>query len=264
MLSKLNRRQKQWLENATPEQRKAFAAKGPAEVAEMHNFTTGKDYFIAGLRGLMFDQRQFDNYDAAYKHAEIELAHLQADSTLLVLDEVTLGIDGRNATINDQLEQATVMAKQILHLGAMVTDTDTVPDAVEEFIDDLDSHLAAELAEDMPWLATLLGQDTDTEEDEQDSSLSLGEKIEFFNEQVYRHACYGYLVQYATPVFTPHRGSSGDWNGGSFSWGYYSTQWFYGETLEETVGKALGWAEARRAAEITKAEAMEAETEVAA
>ncbi len=264
MLSKLNHRQRMWLVGATQEQRKAFIAKGPAEVAEMHNFATGKDYFIAGLRGLMFDQRQFDSYDAAFKHAEIELAHLQADHTLLVLDEVARGIDGRNATINDQLEQATVMAKQILHLGAMVTDTDTVPDAVEEFIDDLDSHLAADLAEDMPWLATLLEQETNTEEDEQDSPRSQGEQIEFFNELVYRHACYGFLVQYGTPVFTPHRDSGGEWNGGSFSWSRYATQWFYGETLEETVGKALRWAEACRAAEIAKAEAKEAETEVAA
>lgn len=259
MLSKLNRRQKQWLERATPEQRKAFAAKGPAEVAEMINITTFIPYYMAGLRGLLFDNRQFDKAENAGKHAEAELAHLQADPTLQALDEVALGIDGGNATINDQLEQATVMAKQILHLGAMVTEADIVPDAVEDFIDDLDSHLAAELAEDMPWLAKLLEQETDSEED---SPLSRYEQTGLFNELVYRHACYGYLVQYGTPVFTPHRGSNGDWNGGSFSWGYYSTQWFYGETLEETVGKALSWAEACRAAEIAEAEAKEVEAAV--
>lgn len=264
MLSKLNRRQKQWLESATPEQRKAFATKGPAEVAELINITTYTPYYMAGLRGLLFDQRQFDSHAAAYKHAEIELAHLQVDSTLPALDEVALGIDGGNATINDQLEQATVMARQILHLGAMVTDTDTVPDAVEAFMDDMDRQLAADLAEDMPWLATLLEQDSGTEEDEQDNPRRWSEQIELFNTLIYRHACYGYLVQYATPVFTPRRDSNGEWNGGSFSWGYYGTQWFYGETLEETVTKALVWAEACRAAEIAKAEAKEASAEVAA
>lgn len=258
MLSKLNRRQKQWLESATPEQRKAFAAKGPAEVAELINITTHTPYYMAGLRGLLFDQRQFNNPDAAYKHAEIELAHLQADPALLVLDEVALGIDGRNATINDQLEQATVRAEQILHLGTMLTQCDEMPSPLIEFIEELDNHIAKSLTTDMPWLQEMLTRW------ESGDPMTDAEEREDFNTLVYHHACYGYLVLYGTPIFTPRRGSSGDWNGGSFSWGYYSTQWFYGETLEETVGKALSWAEARRAAEIAKAEAMEAEMEVAA
>lgn len=258
MLSKLNRRQKQWLESATPEQRKAFAAKGPAEVADLINITTDTPYYMAGLRGLLFDQRQFDNHAAAFKHAEIELAHLQADSTLLELDEAALGIDGRNATINDQLEQATIRAEQILHLGTMLTQCDDMPDALIEFIKDLDHFIAKDLATDMPWLLELLNRW------ENGNGVSDAEERDDFNTQAYRHACYGYLVKYATPELTPYRDSGGEWNGGSFSWSYYSTQWFYGETLEETVGKALSWAEARRAAEIAKAEAMEAETEVAA
>lgn len=258
MLSKLNRRQKQWLENATPEQRKAFAAKGPAEVAELINITTDTPYYMAGLRGLLFDQRQFDNQAAAFKHAEIELAHLQADPTLQVLDEVALGIDGRNATINDQLEQATVRAERTLHLGTMLTQCDDMPDVLIEFIDELNSYIARDLATDMPWLLELLNRW------ESDDPKTDAEQRDDFNTLAYRHACYGFLVQYGTPVFTPHRDSGGDWNGGSFSWSYYSTQWFYGETLEETVSKALSWTEACRAAEITKAEAMEAEMEVAA
>lgn len=258
MLSKLNRRQKQWLESATPEQRKAFAAKGPAEVAELINITTDTPYYMAGLRGLLFDQRQFNNHAAAFKHAEIELAHLQADPTLQALDEVALGIDGRNATINDQLEQATVRAEQILHLGTMLTQCDEMPRTLIEFIEELDNHIAKSLTTDMPWLQEMLTRW------ESEDRMTDAEERDDFNTLAYRHACYGYLVQYATPVFTPRRDSGGEWNGGSFSWGYYSTQWFYGETLEETVSKALSWAEACRAAEITKAEAKEAEMEVAA
>lgn len=258
MLTKLNRRQHAWLQTATPEQRKAFAAKGPAEVAELINITTHTPYFMAGLRGLLFDNRQFDKAEDAGKHAETELAYLQADTSLPVLDEVALGIDGRNATLNDQLEQATIRAEHILHLGAMLTQSDDMPDALIEFIDDLDKHIAKALATDMPWLPEMLtrweSEDGVTDEEERDD----------FNTLVYRHACYGYLVKYATPVMKPRRCSNGEWSGASFSWGYYNTAWFYGETLEETVTKALNWAESLRQQEIAEIEAKESSAEVAA
>lgn len=258
MLTKLNRRQHAWLQTATPEQRKAFAAKGPAEVAELINITTHTPYFMAGLRGLLFDNRQFDQAEDAGKHAETELAYLQADTTLPVLDEVALGIDGRNATLNDQLEQATVRAEHILHLGTMLTQPDDMPDALIEFIDDLDSYIAKALATDMPWLPEMLtrweGEDGVMDAEEHDD----------FNTLVYRHACYGYLVQYATPAMKPLRSSNGEWRGASYSWGYYSTAWFYGETLEETTTKAVAWAESLRQLEIAEAEAKEAGAEVAA
>lgn len=258
MLTKLNRRQHTWLQNATPEQRKAFAAKGPAEVAELINITTHTTYFMAGLRGLLFDKRQFDKAEDAGKHAETELAYLQADTTLPVLDEVALGIDSRNATLNDQLEQATIRAEQILHLGTMLTQADDMPDALIDFINDLDNHIVKALATDMPWLPEMLARwengDGVTDEEARDD----------FNTQVYHHACYGYLVEYATPVMTPRRCSNGEWSGTSFSWSYYSRAWFYGETLEETVAKALAWAEHLRQQEIADIEAKEACAEVAA
>lgn len=258
MLSKLNRRQHAWLQTATAEQRKAFAAKGPAEVAELINITTHTPYYMGGLRGLLFDHRQFDKAEDAAKHAETELAYLQNDAILPALDEVALGIDGGNALLNDQLEQATVRAQQILHLGTMLTQADDMPDALIEFINDLDSYLAKDLATDMPWLLELLNRW------ENGNGVTDAEERDDFNSQVYRHACYGFLVLYGTPVFTPHRDSSGEWNGGSFSWSYYTTQWFYGETLEETVTKAQAWAESLRQQEIAKAEAKEAQAEVTA
>jgi len=258
MLTKLNHRQQTWLQYATPEQRKAFAAKGPAEVAELINITTGTTYFMAGLRGLLFDKRKFEKAEDAGKHAETELAYLQADTTLPVLDEVALGIDSRNATLNDQLEQATIRAKQILHLGAMLTQADSMPEPLGDFIDDLDIHIAKALATDMPWLPEMLARW------EREDSVTDEEEREDFNTLVYRHACYGYLVEYATPVMKPMRSSNGEWCGASFSWGHYHTQWFYGETLEETVGKALSWAESLRQQEIAELEAKEANAEVAA
>lgn len=60
---------------------------------------------------------------------------------------------------------------------------------------------------------------------------------------------FGFLVKFATPVMKPSgRGSR------SFSWGYYSTQWIYAETLDEAVEKGLAWVSECRAREDVKAE----------
>lgn len=59
----------------------------------------------------------------------------------------------------------------------------------------------------------------------------------------------GFLVQFATPIMEP---VSKDCR--SFSWGYYNTQWIYGDTIEAAVEKGLAWVETRRAAEDAKAD----------
>ncbi len=52
----------------------------------------------------------------------------------------------------------------------------------------------------------------------------------------------GYLVEYGTPIITD----------GSYSWGHYTTEWFYGETVEDTFAAAVTWTEQTRACEKTK------------
>ena len=48
----------------------------------------------------------------------------------------------------------------------------------------------------------------------------------------------GYLVQFATPI---PRDFYED--GFSFSWGFYTLEWIYAETLEEACVKAIAWQE---------------------
>lgn len=246
MLSKLNLRQRTWLDKATSEQLRAFLAKGEPEVGEMIDMHTRISFFCAGIRGLRVGTTEFKSAEEAYAYAQAEWHKLRADTSLPVLDEAALGIDSRNATINDLLEQATIRADQIIHLGSMVTDSDAIPDCLQDFLDDLDERIEASLCEDMPWLHELL---EDTEEDTEPMA-------QLFNEQLYRYACYGYLVKYATPVMKAYKSGS-EWRSGIYSWGYYTTQWFYGESLEETTRKAIAWAEQCRADEKAKAEAKE-------
>lgn len=75
---------------------------------------------------------------------------------------------------------------------------------------------------------------------------------EEFAEACWRKSCFGFLVQFATPVMKPHF-KDGKVSGGSYSWGYYNTGWFYGETFEEATQKALAWAASKREEEEKKA-----------
>lgn len=61
---------------------------------------------------------------------------------------------------------------------------------------------------------------------------------------------YGFLVQMATPVMRPSKSGSR-----SFSWGYYSTQWVYGETLDEALERGFGWVAEQRKKEDEKSAA---------
>jgi|SRR6185369_8526589 len=60
---------------------------------------------------------------------------------------------------------------------------------------------------------------------------------------------FGFLVRMATPIMTPVGKS-----GGSYSWGYYTTKWFYGETLEIALEAGFSWVAAQREKERMKAQ----------
>lgn len=73
--------------------------------------------------------------------------------------------------------------------------------------------------------------------------------IEFSAEWLIDNDRLGFLAKVATPVMTYHKESECS----SFSWGYYRTQWVYGETMDEVVAKAIAWADKQREAEKARA-----------
>lgn len=73
--------------------------------------------------------------------------------------------------------------------------------------------------------------------------------LEFAAEWLIDHQRLGFLVQVATPVMQHSKSNKSS----IFSWGYYSTRWVYGETMDEVVSKAIAWANKRR--EFEKSEA---------
>ncbi|MCG9100484.1 hypothetical protein [Laribacter hongkongensis] len=242
----MNKRQREWLATASEDEIKAFAAAGEPEVGNMIDRQSFKEYFAAGIRGLRVSSTDHETAEAAYDEAQAKRDEWRADVTLPALDERALGIDGLNTTLHDKLYEATLRTETILHMGAMFSSGDDMSGILEEFFDDLDDSIASQLAGDMPFLEGLL------KEDEEDG-FPVKEII--FSE-IHRHSCFGWLVQFATPVMTPHK-REGEWRGNTFSWGYYNTRWFYGETFEETVEKAAEWADECRQEEREKVEAQE-------
>lgn len=131
----------------------------------------------------------------------------------------------------------TVRLDEVIYLAGSLSEIDALADVfVEKFVEYLDPDEVREVFPDMP----------------EYTYRSLGEAergyVEEFAEWLVMARKWGFLVHFETPVMTP------DANGCStFSWGRYTTRWFYGETLEEAFEKGFAWVAERRAEERKKA-----------
>lgn len=133
--------------------------------------------------------------------------------------------------ILEKLYEATLRVERTIYLAGALSDS-SLPDDLNDFLDDED--VVAECLGDIPDWVDLAARPVDRGDWVCEWLMSAGR--------------FGYLVQFATPVMTPHSATSR-----SFSWGYYSTKWVYAETMEEAIDKGLAWAEERRAKEDSKA-----------
>jgi hypothetical protein len=132
-------------------------------------------------------------------------------------------------TISGPLEEATARIETILHIGAMTTDGDCLPTALEDMLQDQDTDDLKRLFPGMP--ARVM------------ETFDEGEPSEFV-EWVYRHKRLGFLVLFATPVMKHI--SEGHC---SYSWGHYGTRWVYADTLDDALQQGLAWVAERRAKE---------------
>ncbi len=103
-------------------------------------------------------------------------------------------------------------AEEIIHIASMATD------------EVLSEPLKGALEDDFEYLSELLG-------------FEVVEDMEENSWNIVNSGKRGFLVKMATPVPTFH----GDGNGYSFSWGCYTTQWFYSDDIEQTYKDAVVW-----------------------
>lgn len=139
-----------------------------------------------------------------------------------------------NKQLHQQLFQANARIESMIHLGGMITDGDSLPEA----IDDLLYEGPETLADVFPDVPASIKE-----------VLNVRDEIHSaFCEWIHQKQRLGFVVQFATPVMS-HVDEDG---GGTYSWGHYYTHWAYGETLEEAAGKGLAWVAERRASEREK------------
>jgi hypothetical protein len=139
-----------------------------------------------------------------------------------------------NKQLHEQLEQATARIEALIHIGGMLTDPDSLPNAIERLLEEDDDTLSHAFPDIPDWVKEALDD--------------LAERGYAFFEWAHQNNKLGFVVQFATPVM---RDVDGD-GGGTFSWGHYCTRWVYGETLEEAAKRGLEWVAERRAAELEK------------
>lgn len=152
----------------------------------------------------------------------------------------------RRATMNKQLTQelwdANARIESMIHIGGMAADGDSLPNVLEDLLQEDDETLAHAFPDMPAWVKEVLDD--------------RHERGPAFSEWVHRSGKLGFVVQFATPVMS----NVDEHGGGTYSWGHYYTRWTYGETLEEAASNALAWVAERRAHERQKqrTEAVEA------
>lgn len=65
--------------------------------------------------------------------------------------------------------------------------------------------------------------------------------------QLYRHGLLGYVARFATPIY-----NHADETSASYSWGWYATNWFYADTIEECWVRAVEWSKQHKAKAIAE------------
>lgn len=136
--------------------------------------------------------------------------------------------------ITEALFEASVRFDHVIYLAGALSQGDSLPPGLSDFLIEEDGTTIGEALPGLP--QSFLTEDDDT-------------CREFVAEWLIDNGRLGFMVQAATPVMTRMSPTSRH-----FSWGYYSTQWLYGDTMEEVVSKAVDWARERRDAEDAKAE----------
>lgn len=139
--------------------------------------------------------------------------------------------DVSNKVTAETLDNATARIDRIVWLAAMSSDF-----SFAEPLEDLLECEADLLRKLFPWVPGDVFAGSVTDE--------VAEMVMFHSAEAGK---LGFVIQMATPVMRPYKG------GRSFSWGWYSTAWFYGETLDEALQAGLAWVAERRAAEDAKA-----------
>lgn len=242
---KLNPTQIAWFNQATEDQKTVFLASGTVEVGEFLNMNDpsaarAKVTFGAMLRGFRIGPSNLKTADEAVAYGTQWLAEKKAKAAgLPPLDERALGISSDNTVLLEQADDLTIRVEKMTHIGMNLC-AEPMGDVIDDFLGEVDEHIARDLEPAMPGITQLVDGDAD------------GDRQDIFMEMVTRHALYGFLVEVSTPAMCPHLKDDGSSTSASFSWGSYTSRWFYGETMQQVMAQVKPWVEGLRAEEIAE------------
>lgn len=224
---RMTNKQKAWFKQATEEEKLSFLANAKeADFGQLLNREQNKVFYAPFIRGVHIDE-VYETAKAALDRGNDLINEYRAMPDRVALDEVALGIDGANIRVAESLEDQTLRFDRVIYLGGCVQQ-DAWPDALRDFVEeDLDDHAMKTLLTDLPFMKEVV--------EALDENDAEGAR-EIFNEEVYRNSTFGFLVNVSQPVFSYHDESSA-----SFSWGYTTSAWFYGENMQEITEKAVAW-----------------------
>lgn len=137
------------------------------------------------------------------------------------------------ASIGEQLSSALLRIDKVIFIGGAISQ-ELLGDDLDSFLDEEDEETIVKCLGEIPDYVDIDARSYELAECVFDWLNSAGKK--------------GYLVKFATPVMTPHRGGSR-----SYSWGHYNTEWVYAESVDASIQTGLEWAESRRKSEDEKA-----------
>ncbi len=225
---KLTANQKKWLSSATPEQLRAFLAKGPAETEMVFDPLKNTIKYTPSLRGVRIDTEDYFTAEAAMAAAESHQHQLNIQQPLMEIDEFELNISNNHLSLFEAFEESSLRTESLIHIATILSaGPDCLPGSFTEFLDELDDHTVKSISPTLPFIGEIERVLT---------SDSHEEAAAFFFELALSHEKLGYLAKIATPI--RNHSSNGVT---SLSWGHYMTTWVYAETLEELASEAGRW-----------------------
>lgn len=213
--------QKKWLKRATPEELKLFLSKGPASVEMVLETKDLKTKYVPMVRGMRF-KGIFDQPEQASREALRVLKNLrQSVQGKTPLDEIGLGIDGKNAEYMARCYDDEFRISTILHLASIIG-TSEIEGSFHDLIDDFMDHLFDQ-GNHHPSVKPLI---PDIREEDRDLER------EILHEHWLTNGFFGFVISAVTPIYEDDK---------SYGWGACQSQWFYAETYDQAFELASEW-----------------------
>lgn len=136
--------------------------------------------------------------------------------------------------IYDRLYNANARMGKVIFLAGAISG-DVLSDELDDFLtDDLDAVVAA------------FGEIPRRVENALDG-IDREDRAAEFSDWLIGKGMLGFLVHFETPVMTYHKDDAR-----SYSWGYYSVKWVYGDSIDEAINKGMEWVDEMRRKEKSK------------